>query len=523
MALEGDTAVIDASRVIDGSINPELYVFIRSGLTWNQQQELIPVDGTGKNQQSRRIIDLSGNTVVSGSWHQNPSGEKVNVFVRSGTTWTEQQELVPDDGSAYNSAMYYNMFGHSVAIDGDTVLIGARNRDDNGRQSGAAYVFVRSNTTWTQQQKLVPSDGKEQDFFGETVALDGDTAVIGALRADSLYIFVRSGTTWTQQQKLVANDGLAGDEFSNSVAIDGDTLVSGAWQSVGVNSTTRYVGSVYIFQFSENPCDASTAPTDGSVGNCTSSLAHGATCQPTCNSGYTVSGTSSCNAGTLTAATCSGNSCDASTAPTNGGVGTCTSSLAHGATCQPTCNNGYTVSGTSSCSTGTLTAATCSVSSPSPPPPAPPPAKASFTASYTLNGYTKSSFDLSAQDKFKNTVADILGISPGAVQILSVYNAFKKKRRTLLASSDKIDVDFKVEALDDSDASRLSTAITSIPESQLVTKLQYFGLSEVTEVSIPSSVVFYAPPPSPPSLSPGIMISGLFGLTSSIIAALVLA
>jgi hypothetical protein len=99
-----------------------------------------------------------------------------------------------------------------------------------------------------------------------------------------------------------------------------------------------------------------------------------------------------------------------------------------------------------------------------------------------------------AQDKFKNTVADILGISPGAVQILSMYNTFKK-RRTLLAASDKIEVDFKVEALEDSDASRLSTAITSIPESQLVTKLQDFGLSEVTEVNIPSSVVFYAPPP----------------------------
>ena len=101
-----------------------------------------------------------------------------------------------------------------------------------------------------------------------------------------------------------------------------------------------------------------------------------------------------------------------------------------------------------------------------------------------------------AQDKFKNAVANILGISPGAVQILSIYNTFKK-RRTLLAASDKIDVDFKIESLDDSDASRLSTAITSIPESQLVTKLQNFGLSEVTEVSIPSSVVFYAPPPPP--------------------------
>ena len=73
-----------------------------------------------------------------------------------------------------------------------------------------------------------------------------------------------------------------------------------------------------------------------------------------------MSGTSSCTAGTLTAATCSGNSCDASSPPTNGAVGTCTSSLAHGATCQPTCNSGYTVSGTSSCTAGTLTAATCS-------------------------------------------------------------------------------------------------------------------------------------------------------------------
>ena len=137
---------------------------------------------------------------------------------------------------------------------------------------------------------------------------------------------------------------------------------------------------------------------------------------------------------------------------------------------------------------------------PSPPPPSPPhprppppPAKSSFTASYTLNGYTKSSFDLVAQDKFKSTVADILGISPGAVQILSVYNTFKK-RRTLLATSDKIGVSFKVEAFDDSDANGLSKTITSIPESQLVTKLQDFGLSEVTEVSIPTSVVFYAPP-----------------------------
>ena len=112
-------------------------------------------------------------------------------------------------------------------------------------------------------------------------------------------------------------------------------------------------------------CDASTAPTNGGVGTCTSTLASGSTCQPTCNSGYTVSGTSSCDSGNLYAATCVRNTCDASTAPTNGGVGTCTSSLAGGSTCQPTCNSGYVVSGVSSCSaatsssTSTLSAATC--------------------------------------------------------------------------------------------------------------------------------------------------------------------
>merc|ERR1712048_1543382 len=89
------------------------------------------------------------------------------------------------------------------------------------------------------------------------------------------------------------------------------------------------------------------------------------TCAPTCSTGYTVSGASSCTTGTLTAATCTANPCDASAAPTNGGVGDCTSSLASGSTCAPTCSTGYTVSGASSCTTGTLTAATCTAWCPS--------------------------------------------------------------------------------------------------------------------------------------------------------------
>ena len=110
-------------------------------------------------------------------------------------------------------------------------------------------------------------------------------------------------------------------------------------------------------------CQVSFSPANGTMGTCESSLESGSTCQPTCNTGYTVSGTSSCNDGMLSAATCSANPCDASAAPANGAVGLyssqCTSTLPSGSTCQPTCNTGYTVSGTSSCTLGTLTAATC--------------------------------------------------------------------------------------------------------------------------------------------------------------------
>ena len=83
-------------------------------------------------------------------------------------------------------------------------------------------------------------------------------------------------------------------------------------------------------------------------------ISRGSTCAPACNSGYTVSGMSSCSVGTLTAAICNADSCDASTSPTNGAVGDCTSTLASGSTCQPTCNSGYTVSGTSSCNMKTV-------------------------------------------------------------------------------------------------------------------------------------------------------------------------
>ena len=96
------------------------------------------------------------------------------MYVRSNGVWSEQAKLTASDGASND------YFGCSVSIDGDTAVIGASRDDDNGIDSGSAYVYVRSNGVWSEQQKLTASDGAASDEFGYSVSIDGDTAVIGA-------------------------------------------------------------------------------------------------------------------------------------------------------------------------------------------------------------------------------------------------------------------------------------------------------------------------------------------------------
>src|SRR5439155_610697 len=129
-------------------------------------------------------------------------------------------------------------FGYSVAVSGDTAVVGAYYDDTPaGTDAGSASVFVRSGTTWTQQAHLTAADGAAYDDFGTSVAVSGDTAVVGAYLDDtpagadagSASVFVRSGTTWTQQAHLTAADGAAYDYFGVSVAVSGNTAVVGAY------------------------------------------------------------------------------------------------------------------------------------------------------------------------------------------------------------------------------------------------------------------------------------------------------
>jgi hypothetical protein len=122
-------------------------------------------------------------------------------------------------------------FGRSVAVSGNTALIGADWDDDIGYMSGSVYVFTRTGNTWTLQVKLHASDERQEDTFGNSISFSGDTALIGAPGGDSAaYVFTHTGTIWTQQAKLVPS----GDEypsqhwFAHSVSISGDTALIGA-------------------------------------------------------------------------------------------------------------------------------------------------------------------------------------------------------------------------------------------------------------------------------------------------------
>jgi len=210
-------------------------------------------------------VSISGDTAVVGAYKYNGSSTDsgaVYVFVRSGTSWSEQQKLIPDDGFAGDQ------FGFSVSISNDTAVIGAP-----GAGSGSAYVFMRSGSLWSEQQKLDPYGTSSGDLFGWSVAISGDTAVSssnGGGGPGSTYLFGRSGTTWSEPQKLTANAGTADDGFGNSVSIAGDTLV------VGAPLIAASEGAVFAFVLKDTtpvclgdgseiscPCGNQSAPGEG--------------------------------------------------------------------------------------------------------------------------------------------------------------------------------------------------------------------------------------------------------------------
>ena len=286
IAVSGNTAIVGAfNRTVGGQEQAgAAYVFTRSGTTWTQQAKLTASDPAlqdwfgysvalfGDHRGRRRLrqdrgrrrlrrrrvrlhslrhdldtagraagptpvkyesfgesVAISGDTVLIGAPWKDGAYSRAGtafVFTRSGTTWTQQAELLRSDTADYD------YFGQSVALSGDTALLSVWGKNDF---AGAADVFTRSGTTWTQQAQL---SAPATDAFGWSVALSGDTALVGARQstvgtaasAGNAYVFTRSGTAWTKQAELKAGDAAEDDEFGASVALQGNSAAVGAWR-----------------------------------------------------------------------------------------------------------------------------------------------------------------------------------------------------------------------------------------------------------------------------------------------------
>lgn len=260
VTIEGTTALIGAWKDEDpnGEEAGSVYVFERSGASWSQQTKLNASDGDERDRFGAAVTIDGDTALVGATWDDDPNGFEsgsVYVFTRSGGEWTEQAKLVASDG-----AMEFN-FGTSLAIENDTVLIGSplHDRGEKAEFAGSVYPFVRSGSEWAQQPQLVASSLNVADFFGTSVALDGDIALIGAPsttpkgadgtcrgNAGSVYIFHRSGTEWLEQTKITANDGDTCDRFGADVALDGKTALIGAPTDEDPNGGGA--GSAYVFR-----------------------------------------------------------------------------------------------------------------------------------------------------------------------------------------------------------------------------------------------------------------------------------
>ena len=242
------------------------YVFVRSDGAW-MQEAYLKASSPDRGDNFGWSVAVSGTTVVVSALFTDsgvsgdPADNSMNgtgsvyVFTRTDGTWTQEAYLKASNPGEGDS------FGESVAISGDTIVVGAPDEesaavgvngdetDNSARYAGAAYVFVRTGTTWAQQAYLKASNTDEGDRFGISVAISRDTLVVGAWGESSAatgvggdqtdnsapesgaaYVFVRRGSVWTQQAYLKASNSGAEDQFGRRVAIADDTVLAGAYR-----------------------------------------------------------------------------------------------------------------------------------------------------------------------------------------------------------------------------------------------------------------------------------------------------
>lgn len=264
VAMDGTNLIAGAAwDDANGTDSGSAYVFVRNGTNWEQQAKLTPSDGAASNRFGYTVAIDGTNAVVTADQDDDKGtySGSAYVFARSGTNWTQQAKLTASDGAASD------YFGRFVAIQGTTVVVGAyAGGSPTAANCGSAYVFMRSGTNWTQQQELLPTNGVNGDRFSiEQVGIAGDYVVVGANGDDgwgtdsgAITVFKRSGGAWNLQKEFAGTNS-AGNDFLGSVSIDGEYVCAGAYRynknEPGSAYIFRRLGTNWVQQAEVNPYD----------------------------------------------------------------------------------------------------------------------------------------------------------------------------------------------------------------------------------------------------------------------------
>ncbi|MBN1327022.1 MAG: FG-GAP repeat protein [Candidatus Cloacimonetes bacterium] len=251
--LDANAAVIGApGRSETGNQSGVIYTFTRSGNSWIQHEKLFPTDNAMYDYFGSSV-SISGNWIATGSTGNDEAGNgsgAVYFYQNSAGNWLERDKVIASDTTVSDE------FGYAVAIDGDYALLTAWKDDDNGPNSGSAYIFKRDGLIWNEQDKITPSNAGTSDMFGNSASLDGDYAVVGAAYYDdddldcgSAWVFYRTGTQWDQIDILLSDVRTPDDLFGYQVAIDGTTIAVGC---PGDDDNGIDSGSVFSFQNTDN-------------------------------------------------------------------------------------------------------------------------------------------------------------------------------------------------------------------------------------------------------------------------------
>lgn len=240
--LDGLAQDCDENGVPDVCEDPQIELDLKSVL---QGHDSTPGDRLGID------VAIHGNTIIAGGQDANnqktPYAGEAYIYQFSNDEWAEQIKISPPDASQYD------YFGASVSIYDDVVIIGSSEDDDYGTQSGSAFVYRRVNSEWQLEAQLSPTDASPWSWFGFDVSIYNDLAIVGSIGGPSssnisgaAYIFRFNGTDWVQEAKLLPSDGTVSDWFGYSVAINEDTAIVGA-----AVQNPNWEGAAYVFNLNE--------------------------------------------------------------------------------------------------------------------------------------------------------------------------------------------------------------------------------------------------------------------------------